>query len=392
MIVMTSRNDPAGVAYNSRNGMKLMIRRSIMRWRWPLLFIAGPTVFTTAYYGLIASDEYMSESRFIIKNQSDRSTQMPSIASLIQTTGLSSGQEQTNEILDYIRSRNALQDIGRRIDLRAMYSRPGVDWFSRYAPLFDAWKFENFYQFFREKMEARIDPQTGVAVLDVKAFNPNDSYRINELMLARSEEVVNRFNDKARENAISEAERRVRTAEVRVKAARLAVASYRNGNQIFDPSKQALGVYDIANKLTTEKAMLQAQLDLMLAKTPDNPAIPALKSQISAIQNQISEQNDRVVGPSGAFASKLSTYENLQLEQDFATQALSAASIALEQARTEADRQQFYLERIVEPTAPDVAAYPRRLRGILTVLFVSLCLYVIGWMFVVGILEHAPEE
>jgi capsular polysaccharide transport system permease protein len=203
---------------------------------------------------------------------------------------------------------------------------------------------------------------------------------------------VNRLNEKARENSISEAERRVRVAEGRAKAARLAVASYRNENQIFDPSKQATGVFDIANKLTGEKAMLQAQLDLMLAKTPQNPAIPALRSQISAIQDQISQQNERVVGSSGAFASKLSAYENLQLEQEFATQALSAANVALEQARTEADRQQYYLERIVEPTAPDVAAYPRRLRGILTVLFVSLCLYVIGWMFVVGILEHAPEE
>jgi capsular polysaccharide transport system permease protein len=85
-------------------------------------------------------------------------------------------------------------------------------------------------------------------------------------------------------------------------------------------------------------------------------------------------------------------YDNLALEQEFAAQTLTAANAALEQARTDAQRQQFYLERVVEPNAPDLARYPSRLWQILTVAGVALCLYFIGWMLVVGILEHAPED
>ena len=71
---------------------------------------------------------------------------------------------------------------------------------------------------------------------------------------------------------------------------------------------------------------------------------------------------------------------------------LTAANAALEQARVEAQQQQYYLERVVEPNLPDDAILPSRLKGILAVLFATLCLYLVGWMLVVGILEHSPED
>ena len=71
---------------------------------------------------------------------------------------------------------------------------------------------------------------------------------------------------------------------------------------------------------------------------------------------------------------------------------LTAANAALKSARTEAQKQQFYLERVVEPNKPDNSTLPHRLKSILIVFGTSLCLYFIGWMLVVGILEHAPED
>ncbi len=57
-----------------------------------------------------------------------------------------------------------------------------------------------------------------------------------------------------------------------------------------------------------------------------------------------------------------------------------------------ADKQQFYLQRVVEPNAPDLARYPRRLASIFVVLGVALCLFFIGWMLLAGIIEHSPEH
>jgi len=360
--------------------------------RWIILFIVFPTVTTAIYFGLIASNQYVSESRFVVKSQSDRPSQLTNIASLIQTTGLSSGQEQTNEILDYIRSRNALDDLTKGLNVEAMYGHPGLDWFSRYSPVWNSDKFERFYQYYSGKIDTRLDAQTGLAVLEVRAFSPDDAKRINSLLLDQSEALINRLNVKAHDNAIAEAERRVEAAQTRTRAARLALAGYRNANDLLDPLKQATGVLDISNKLVAEKATLEAQLDVMQSVTPKNPAIPAMLSRVAAIQQQIDRQNGKAVGTKGAISSKLASYENLQLEQEFASQSLAAANLSLEQARTEADRQQFYLERVVEPNKPDLALLPHRIRAIATVFVASICLYVIGWMLIVGILEHAPEE
>jgi capsular polysaccharide transport system permease protein len=99
-----------------------------------------------------------------------------------------------------------------------------------------------------------------------------------------------------------------------------------------------------------------------------------------------------VVGTDSGIASKLGGYENLLVEQDFATTSLNVASAALVQARAEAQRQQFYLERVVDPNMPDAPLLPRRLVNILVVAAAALSLYFIAWMLIVGILEHAPDD
>jgi capsular polysaccharide transport system permease protein len=113
---------------------------------------------------------------------------------------------------------------------------------------------------------------------------------------------------------------------------------------------------------------------------------------INAISVQIASQQSRVVGSNGGIASKLGGYENLLVEQEFSTQSLNVANAALVQASAEAQRQQFYLERVVDPNLPDMPLLPRRLLDVLVVAAAAACLYFIGWMLIVGILEHAPDE
>ncbi|MEN2786386.1 capsule biosynthesis protein [Sphingomonas qilianensis] len=360
--------------------------------RWFLLFVGLPTLLAIVYYGLIASDQYMSQSRFVIKSPSQKQSQMSTLANLIQTTGLSSGQEQTNEVLDYLRSRNALVDLQKRTNVRAAFGMPDIDALSRYPAPFKDDRFENLFKYYGSKVETRLDNDSGLAILEVRAFTSGDARAINAELLGLSEALVNRLNDRSRLKAIAEGERRVAGAEARMRRARAALGVFRNSTELIDPAKQAVGVYDVSNKLIAEQAGLKAQLDLMQRVTPRNPNIPSLRGRVAAIGAAIAAQNGRAVGGSGAIASNLGNYENLSLEQEFASQMLTAANASLEQSRSEAQKQQFYLERVVEPNAPDLALYPNRLIKILTIAAAALALYLIGWMLVVGILEHAPEK
>ena len=360
--------------------------------RWLLLMVALPTLLAAFYYGLIASDIYISESRFVIKSPDQKRGQVSTLANLVQTTGLSGGQEQTNEVLTYVRSRDALKALEKNVAVRDRFSNPQADVLSRFPqPLSDS-SFESLFKYYGKMVEARMDTETSTAIIKVKAFNPQDAYRINRELLDLSEGLVNRLNGRAQSKGIIEAQRQVDLATQRARSARIALSQYRNNQALIDPSKQAVGVLEIANTLTAERAALQAQLDLMQRLTPNNPSIPALRNRISAIGTQIASQDSRVVGSGSGIASKLGGYENLLVEQEFATQSLNAANAALVQARADAQRQQFYLERVVDPNLPDEPLLPKRFTNILIVFASAACLYFIAWMFMIGVLEHAPED
>jgi capsular polysaccharide transport system permease protein len=80
--------------------------------------------------------------------------------------------------------------------------------------------------------------------------------------------------------------------------------------------------------------------------------------------------------------------QRLILEKDFADKQLAAAMAALEQARSEALRQQLYIERVAQPQVPDSSLEPDRLRGVLTVFVLGLLFWGIISLLVSGVREH----
>lgn len=372
--------------------MKIPKLEWLWKNRWFALMVVAPVSLAVVYEGLIASDIYVSESRFVIKAPAQKAAQVSTLASLIQTTGLSGGQEQGWEVIDYVRSRSAMADLAKTSSVEAIFSKDGADWLSRYPGLLQGRSQERLFHYYEDMVTASVDHESGVVVLKVKAFDPQDAKALNLRLLSLSEGLVNALNTRAQGKQVSEAEKRVVEAEMRVAQARGKLGAYRNAQALLDPAKQAAGTLEISNKLVSEQAAIKAQLDQMRVAAPRNPAIPALEARIAAMERAISAQNGRVVGTAGGIAAKLPTYEALAQEQEFAAASLNVANASLVQARSDAVRQQYYLERIVEPALPDEPALPHRLKSILTVLGAALCLYFVAWMFVVGILEHSPED
>jgi capsular polysaccharide transport system permease protein len=367
--------------------------RKFARNPWFLIGVVLPVLFSAIYYFGVASHQYVSESRFVIKAPNQRAAQTTSFANLIQSTGLSSGQEQSNQVIDFVRSRSALQALDKKLDVEKAYGSSSIDWLSRFPRFWEQRAFEDLYDYYRGKVEVSRDNDTGLVVLRTIAFSPKDAAAINELLLQQSETLVNQLNENSRNKAISEAESRVVEAQARVNAALKAVSEYRSQAQLVEPLKEATGVVEIANRLIVERAALEAQLSTVRQVTPDHPSIPVLREQIASLTREIERQNSRLVGSgNNTISRKLPNYEALVLEQELASELLVLSQTSLEQARTEALKQQFYLERVVEPNVPDLPEYPKALKTVLTVLGFALCLYFIIWMFVVGILEHAPED
>lgn len=362
------------------------------RWNWFVIFVVIPTLFSAAYFGLFASEIYTSRSNFVIKSVGQKIPQSSSIFSLLQGGSVSPAREQAYEVDTYLHSRSALQAVQKRLNLRSIYSSPKADFFARYPGPLHADLAENLFDYYNDMTSIHLDSDTGIITLETRAFEAREAQAINSVLLDLGEQLVNRLNDRAQSQAVSENSKRVAAAELRMRSAREALSAYRNRTALIDPAKQASGDLEIANQLVITKTNLDAQLALMRRVTPSNPAIPALQSRSDVLAGQIVAQQGKVVGGGrGNIARKLGNYENLLVEQEFATQALAAAKTALEQSSSEAAKQQFYLERVVEPSVPDMARLPKRWRAILTVAAALTFLYLIGWMFIVGILEHAPD-
>lgn len=377
-------------AEQSGSGGSLLAR--LRKWRWFGLFVIMPSLLATLYYGVIAADVYVSESRFVIKAPDRQRGSGTSLGTLLQSTGLGNGQEQASEIIGYLRSRDALVELSERTDVREAFGSPEADFLSRFPLIYQGNSFEDLYAYYGSMVSAMRDSETGLTVLRVDAFTPEEAQALNLGLLTLSEELVNRLNQRVNSQAIDEAQDRVELAQQRVREARIELGAYRNSSEILDPEQQGMGMLAVSNELIAQEASLRAQLSEIRRIAPNHPSIPALQQRIASVSQQVAEQTGRAVGTPDGLASRMTEYENLLVEQEFATQTLTAANAALEQARVEAMQQQYYLERVVDPNLPDDAILPARLKGILAVLFATLCLYLVGWMLVVGILEHAPED
>lgn len=356
-----------------------------------------PTLIAVVYYGLIASDQYASEARFIVRSAST-SGQFPGLAGLggqasaIQAVApgqsLSRAPDDTNSVNEYIRSRDAVEKLERDNDLRPIFAREEGDLFNRFPNFYSRDTRENLYRHYLNFIDIAVQSDTGISVLEVRSFTPEDSQKLAFALLQHAEKLINKLNVRAREDAVHFAEDVVRKAEERIALIQSRIADFRNREMIVDPGKQSEAALELITRLTGETAFEKARLEQILAMTPSSPQIEPLRSRIRSMEEQITQQRALIVGGDKSIAQKLSQFEQISLERELAIKSLTSALISLENSRQEAQRQQLYLERVVEPHLPDQPLYPKRMLWIGFVFGVSLCIFWIVRETLFAVLEH----
>ena len=359
-----------------------------------LLFtVVVPTLLAILYFGLIASDQYISESRFVVRSQKSHAP-TPLLGNLLQgSAGFSSlagTQDDAHSINDYIMSRDALAELDRNLQVRKAFSLRGIDLLNHFPSPYDWWEdsFEALFRFYPRRVSVELDSVSSVSVLMVSAFTAGDAQRINETLLKMSERLVNKLNDRARQDMIAYAAAEVREAELKARSAAVTLAAFRNKRAVIDPEKQTALHYQGISKLQEELIASKTLLTQLTTYTSGNPQIPVLRTRIESLQKEIANETARVAGGSGSLAYKASEYERLALEREFADKQLAVAMTALETARNEAQRQQLYLERIAQPNLPDVAIEPRRFRSTVIVLVLGLIIWGILSLLIASVREH----
>ena len=355
----------------------------------PLFFIAvfAPTVIAAVYYGLIASDIYVSESRFVVR--SPQRPQFSGLGAILQGGSFARSQDDTYSVHDYVLSRDALRELDNKLGVRKIFSSEAIDPFNRFTSLDWDLSFESFYKYYRKRVGIDYDAVSAISVLTVHAYTAEDSRNINALLLRMGEQLVNTLNDRSRRDLISVAEREVKASEDRAKEASLALSGFRTRQSVFDPDRQAAMQLQGVAKIQEELLATETQLAQLRQVSPTNPQIGSLTNRAELLRKAIASQNARATGQSGSFTTQSSGYDRLLLEKTFAERQLATSLASLETARNEAQRQQLYLETLVQPNLPDKAIEPRRGRTVAMVFLLGLVVWGVLSLVVASVREHA---
>jgi capsular polysaccharide transport system permease protein len=351
-----------------------------------LFTVAIPTLLSILYFGLIASDIYISESRFVVRSPDKQSAS--GLGALLQGAGFSRAQDDSFAVHDFILSRDALQQLENQYKLGQAYSNNNIDIFSRFGGLGWDTSFEALLRYYEKHVTVESDTASSISTLSVRAFSSEDAYHINASLLNMSEKLVNQLNERGRQDMIRFAAAEVATAEQKAKVAALAVSRYRDQKGVFDPTGQSALQLQLISKLQDDLISTKNQLNQIMSITRDNPQIPTLQRQVAALQADIATETAKVAGGGNSLSNKTAEYQRLQLESMFADKQLATTLASLEQARNEAQRQQFYLERIVQPSKPDKAMEPRRIRNIIATFILGMMVWGVLTMLFAGIREH----
>lgn len=354
-----------------------------------LITVFIPTTFAAVYFGLYASDVYISESRFVVRTP-QRAPQQGVIGALLQGSGFQRAQDDSFTLHDFMNSRDALRALDAKLNLKSAFSSPELDPLNRFPLPWMADSFESLFKYYSKQVAVNHDAVSSITTLTVRAFTPEDSYNINAMLLAMGEGLVNQINDRGRLDLIKYATADVAEAEAKAKAAAAALASYRNRRAVYDPERQSALQLQQVTKLQDELISAKMQLAQVRSLSPANPQIPTLERRVKAIEADMASEMSKVAGggTKNSFTDKAAEFERLQLDRTFAERQMASAMANLETARSEARRQQLYLERIVQPNKPDEALEPRRLRSVLATLIIGLVMWGVFSMLLAGIREH----
>lgn len=367
--------------------MSLLNRQKLALLDWLFVTVVLiPTCLAVLYFGLFASDVYVSESRFVV-----RSPEKPASSGLgiiLKTAGFANAGDEIYAAQNYVLSRDALRALNHDGAFVQAYRRDSISLFNRFDPLGFAGTFEDLYKYYQAKVRLDHDTTSSISTLQVRAYSAQDARRFNEQLLEMAEATVNRLNARGRQDLIRFAAAEVEDAKVRDLKAGQALSAFRNREGVVDPEKQALVQTQMISKLQDELIAAKSELLQLRRLAPRNPQVEVLRTRIGGLEQEIQDQTRMIAGDRRSLAANAAEYQRLQLEVQFADKQLAGAFASLEEAQNEARRKQAYVERIVQPNLPDAPLEPRRLRGMIATLLISLIAWGVIRMLLAGVREH----
>jgi len=328
-----------------------------------LLLVALPFAATVGYLWTRAAPQYHSEVAFSIRSEEVASATAGLLGALTQIGG---GTATDAAILyEYIRSQEIVAAVDAKLDLRAIWNRPGSGWEDG-DPVFtlgDDRTIEALHDEWLRKVTVAYDSSAGLIDVVARAFTPEEAHAIAAAILAQSSALVNDLAEQSREDAVRFAREELAEAEAHLAEVRAKLGAFRREHSLVDPEADVAGQSGLLNALNAELAQALVERDVLTSYAAEgDQRVVQADRRIEAITARIEDERRTlgVTGVAGSLPEVVGRYEELAVDLEFANTAYTQGLAGLAAARAEARRQSRYLAPHVRPTLATAPLYPRR--------------------------------
>jgi capsular polysaccharide transport system permease protein len=334
-----------------------------------ILAVVIPAFMAILYLAFIASDQYVAEARFAVRTSQIDGGGGDKLLSSLSTLGSGLGSampalagQDPYIVTGYIHSRAIVDDLSQEHDLRAIFTRPGSDFWAR---LKRNASIEDLVDYWNSMVTTNIDGPSGIVTVAARAFRQEDALALSQAIIVASEKLVNDVSARARNDAMRRAEGEVRRNEEQVRLALQELRKYRDSEGFIDPISSATSTSKLLLDMMADKIKLQNDLFVATkAMSQDAPTVQTLKTRSESLDKQIETMKAGLAGNTlegRTISNALVKYEELELQRTFAEKLYTMAQDGLERARLRAEQQNLYISVFVPPSLPQEAKYPERL-------------------------------
>lgn len=337
-----------------------------------------------AYYTLIASPRYVSESQFVVKEIG--SNDIP-LAGLMSIANSSPGVRDALILQKYIQSRSMAIALEESVGLKQHYQATDWDWFSR---LTGNGSVEQYHAYYQDHILVHYDEMSEVLMVEVQTFDAEFSLKVANEIIALSETLINQLGQKMVTQQLDYAQQDVNRAYNELKKYQNELINFQDKFKLYNPEEQGSAIVSAMNaleaKIIEEETKLKSLSSFMRADSAD---IKAINRNIDALKTQLAQEKNRLTNQEQQSLNKINLdYQEIKLNSQLAADLYKSTLASLELIRSDAFRTLKHLLVIEQPILAQENKYPRRLYSIFTWFIAMLLVYGVLKMVVAVIKEH----
>jgi capsular polysaccharide transport system permease protein len=341
------------------------------------VFIFLPTFMVGWYFYNLATPMYATNSEIVIQQAQPQGGVGGGLATMFQGTSMAT-QQDSIAVQSYLASREAMLRLDADHGFKAHFSDTSIDALQRLPQ--NATN-EDAFGVFADHVRISYDPTEGIIRMEVISPDPEKSYEFSLALIGYAEEQVDQLTSRLRVDQMSGAQASYEDAEGRRAAALATWLSIQENVRQIDPGSESSARMGQINSLEGERQRLNLVLQSRLeVDRPSQVQVASLRSQISSIEDWISDLRDQLTGgvddgDQVSLAARNTELRTAEENYNFQTIMVQQALTQMETARIEANRQVRYLSQSVRPVIPDAAAYPRAFENTLLAFLIFAGIY-----------------